>query len=465
MRPSASALFVLTLFLSSCATLSTIRRRKPEKAIPLEALQEAPEGATVGIYAVSMRNGREIASYNADKLLLPASNLKLLVLYAALDLLGPAKNFRTEFLLDDSLNLYMVGFGDPSLLASDLYMIAERIKAFGINRIMDIRVSESFYDTIRYGPGWMWDEGPHPYAAPVSALSLNRNVVEVWVRNTETGPVAEVVPATDFVRAAVEVTPAESLDKVEVERSFDTVNNITLRIPEDALDFEPHVKYVSIEEPALFAGHVLKGALERSGMEVEGKVLKGDPPPDASLIYTWLSPPLFELLYDMEKYSLNFYSEMILKYIGAEFRGPPGTWSKGLSVLKQFIYERGLDTSGVRIADGSGLSRYNLLTPRFIVQILASVYENFSIMPEFLSALPVAGRDGTLAMRFLDTPLEDNLRAKTGTMTGVSALSGYMYTEKGDLLAFSIIINNYTSGGEKAKSFEEKLLEALYESD
>ncbi len=447
------------IFFISCATLQRGSVWRCPKKELLATIRRAPQGSTVGVYVYSLDERKEVFSYNAEKLLLPASNLKLVTLYAALSLLGPAMRFETDFLMDAEGNLYFVGGGDPSLSYQDLCIEAERLHAKGIKKIMDIIVCDTLFDTTGWGPGWMWDEGPFPYAAKVSALSLNRNAVEVWLRPCNDSICVYSIPRTDFVDFTIE--RLDSIKTIKITRTFDGKNHIHITLPPNFELAEPLVYYVSVEKPDLFAGYALKSALEKAKISVLGTVRRGAPDSTATCVLRHLSPPLYQILCDMGKFSLNLYSEVLLKYLGAAFEGPPGTWEKGIKVVKKFLAQHDLDTLYNRIVDGSGLSRYNLVSPKFLVQLLIKIYDDFSIMPEFLSALPVAGRDGTLAFRLVHSPLSNKVRAKTGTMTGVSALSGYLQTASGELLAFSVIVNNYLCESKNVKEFEDRFLETL----
>jgi D-alanyl-D-alanine carboxypeptidase (penicillin-binding protein 4) len=158
----------------------------------------------------------------------------------------------------------------------------------------------------------------------------------------------------------------------------------------------------------------------------------------------------------MMKNSDNFYAEQIIKTIGAEVMGA-GSWSNGIKAVKQFLCDIGIDATQLRMVDGSGLSRYNLLSPQLVVNLLKYMYSE-----TFLTSLPMAGVDGTLKNRMKGTPLEGNLKAKTGTMSGVSALSGYITTESGDVIAFSIMINNYAKSSKPIKIIEDEIAEIIY---
>lgn len=466
----------LFFFISSCAFVRPTVGTKPYSSKEIKNLYAKIEEiltdsllkpATCGICAVSLGTGQVIYERNSHKLLLPASNMKLITSLAALYLLGPSYKFETHFYIDSTETLYIKGFGDPTLSYEDLLIIAERFKAKGLKSLEKIVVDNYFFDSLEMGPGWMWDEGSYPYAARISALSLNENIIEIWVNTAENvGDIVKVnlIPPTRCVELKVEAItlPADSVSKIEVNRVFDAKNKIIVKggLP---IFSSPKVFYRNLENPPLYTGGVFKEILEREGISVKNGILRGSVPKSAELFYIHKSPPLSEIIRKLNKFSSNFIAEQILKTLGAIFLNPPGTWEKGEEVIKEFLQDMGLDTISIRMVDGSGLSRYNLLSANQIVSVLIKAAKDFSISPEFFSSLPIGGVDGTLLLRMQDTLLLGKVRAKTGTLWGVSSLSGYVATKNNDIIAFSILMNNFLGSVDDIRKIQDKIVRILAE--
>ena len=208
---------------------------------------------------------------------------------------------------------------------------------------------------------------------------------------------------------------------------------------------------------AYACGHLLKTALMEGGINVTGEVVSGTVPSDAKVIVKHLSPPLADILKLMNKPSDNWIAELIFKTIGAEVIGEPGTWQKGRQAVTEFLSEIMGDPPPYRFVDGSGLSRYNLLNAELLTDLLVHTYQNFALMPEFLAALPIAGVDGTLKNRMQGMYAEKVLRAKTGTLSGVSALAGYTVTADDEVFAFGILISHYVGSPALARGIQDKI--------
>ena len=194
---------------------------------------------------------------------------------------------------------------------------------------------------------------------------------------------------------------------------------------------------------AFACGYLLKIALVERGINVAGEVVSGAVPSDAQIVAKHLSPPLADILKLMNKPSDNWVAELLFKTIGAEVIGKPGTWKKGRQAVTEYLSEIMSEPPAHRFVDGSGLSRYNLLNAELLTDLLVYMYQTFELMPEYLASLPIAGVDGTLRNRMKGMYAEKVLRAKTGTLSGVSALAGYTVTADDEVFAFGILISHY----------------------
>ena len=429
-----------------------------------------------GIQAVvvkSMDTGDILYERNADLTMMPASNLKLLVSAAALDLLGPAYTYKTNVSAPRQIgwdgivrgDLVLRGAGDPTLSTSDLADLARQLKSAGLLKITgDILIAEGLFDAPSIGQGWAWDYLPYYYAAPAGALNLNRNTVEVYVspgKSVGSAALVRTVPATNLLKVeSTAVTDRSGSGKsLEVYRKLGT-NTITVS-GSIAINAKPgdYEELITVTEPGLYAGEVFKTQMVKQGITVVGGVKKGRTPEDAQLIATHSSPPLSEILALLNKPSDNLIAEVLLKTIGAA-SGRLGTTESGIAVEMQFLKKAGAETDAVRIVDGSGLSRLNNITAYGLLAVLEHMYHH-KHGQVYLESLPIAGVDGTLRNRMKGTAAQGNVRAKSGYVTGASSLSGFVDTRSGKTLAFSILMNNHLCSNSKAKAIQNKICEVL----
>lgn len=427
--------------------------------------------SNVGIKVVSVRIGEVLYDAGADKLYHPASTMKLLTAAAALVRLKPNYRFYTTLYADGVEgvrvrgNAYLKGRGDPLFDIEDLAKMVETLVQSGVEEIEgDIVVDDTYFDDVPKGKGWMWDDGPiGGYYSHQSALTVNHNGVKVTV-----SPGAEIEepvrlrldPPTEYLEVlndAVTVGASES-GTLRVERQTNPVPANVLTISgfmpanQDSMS-----RHVDIVDPALFCGTLFREALARNGILVQGVVRQGVVPDGVSEIAVHTSPPLSLIVRKMNKRSDNLIAELLLKTLGAEVIGAPGTSQKGLRVINEFLSETGIVETQSTLADGSGVSRYNLLSAAMLTHLLVRMFQDFSVMPEYVMSLPVAGIDGTLLWRMRDSGAEGVLRAKTGTMRGVTTLAGYAMTADGEILAFAMLMSNYVGSSNPRRALQDKI--------
>jgi serine-type D-Ala-D-Ala carboxypeptidase/endopeptidase (penicillin-binding protein 4) len=385
----------------------------------------------------------------------PASNLKLITAAAALAILNDDYRFATKVLIDSAINkksgvrnIYLKGFGDPDLKTSDLDTLARSVKASGIDTVAgDVIADVSFFDNLSWGRGWQWDDEPFEYAAFISPLSVNDNCIRISVSaQTNDGEALSVTidPPTSYVTLHnLGITVVDTISRpLTITRLFRERTN-TLLI-EGALSRTSSKvdRILSVWQPELYAATLFKESLARSGVSVVGDVRTGVVSPSALLLHTQ-TRRLDSVIVHLNKVSDNLSAENILKTISAVRGKTSGSAAHGLSEVQVYLASIGIDTTAILLADGSGLSFYNLLTAHAITQLLVGIAREQTLFPTFYASLPIAGIDGTLSSRMQGTTAQSNVRAKTGTLSGVSALSGYVHTLDGELLAFSILMQNY----------------------
>ena len=422
----------------------------------------------VGVSVRSLDRNEWLVERNADRLFVPASNAKLLTATAVLHVLGPAARFATTLVSsvppENGVvhgDICLVAGGAPDLTTADLVRMTDRIREAGITTIEgNLILDATLFDSTAWGPGWMWDEGPYSYNAPVNAFMLNHNTVTIAVRPTEPDhpPTAELTPRSAGVPIRVEAvtlaarTEGAPLEIIRPETEIVVGGGI--------VHTSPVVRRTrTVPDPVAYAGNVFASCLHEQGITVQGRTHTGTAPPDCTILARAYSAPVDVLVRRFLKHSDNLVGEALIKHLGLERKGT-GSWRAGLSAVREALNEvAGLDSTTYRLADGSGLSRYTQVTPRQIVQVLTSAHESFHIGPELSAALPVSGTDGTLANRLRSDC--ESIRAKTGTMSGTSTLSGILETLAGERLAFSIMMNGFVGSSGTVRRFQDEITRTI----
>ncbi|RYF11982.1 MAG: D-alanyl-D-alanine carboxypeptidase/D-alanyl-D-alanine-endopeptidase [Deltaproteobacteria bacterium] len=424
----------------------------------LQAILHEPalRGTTLGIHVVRLRDGATLLDHHADALLVPASNVKMLTAAAALDVLGPDFTFDTKLYgvlsPDGTLasDLIVAGHGDPYLIPERLYQLATRLRALGVGRIDgDLVVDDSYFTGPRLQAGFEQDDTHSAYMAPAGALSASFNAMLVHVLPAaRPGLAARLVLEPTSAYAPVEgviqtVATGRSAMQVDiVERQGRDVVQISGRI---RLHDRPRAYWRRINQPALYTGEILRTLLAQLGIDIRGTVRCGAPPPQpTALLYTHHSPRLAELVGPLNKYSNNFIAGQIANTMGAMRFGAPGSWEKGHRAMVDFLQAKlGLHPQSYLLGNASGLHEVNRFSAKQMTLLVQSMYHQPRLWPEFLGSLAVAGGVGTLQDRMVQGPATGVLRAKTGTLGGASALSGYVTDRDNEAYAFAMIVNGY----------------------
>jgi len=434
-------------------------------------------GGKVSVYIKSLKTGEVIYDYNKDLSLAPASNMKIFTTATALYKLTDTFRFDTNIYGNVSNgkvegDLIIYSNGDPTHC---VYFNKPPVKIFedmaqnlylqGIRMIEgDLIADDSFFDRNLRGKGWKDEYKFESYSAEISPLSLNENVVDVRISPGKASGLPAVVtlfpPAGIFsiVNKAVtsnkdqtiSVYPGENNNRITIAGSI-PVSYSTMEI------------YVNVHQPALYTASVFAKILKARGIKIKGHVRLIDLKKESYkrnelvLLCSHKSPPLPRAIAYINKESDNLSAEMLLKTLGGIYNGY-GTSENGSSIVKGFLGYIGTDVKGLTMVDGSGLSPENRVTARIIVDILTFM-NNSEYRKSFIDSLSVAGVDGTLKKRFRGTRANGNLKGKTGTLNGVSALSGYVTTSYGQSLVFSIVSNNVPEWA--AKDGEDRIVTVL----
>lgn len=429
--------------------------------------------------------GTILEGYNFDKLVRPASNVKLLTSAAILDALGENYIFQTYMygIGHQEGNIWkgdvvIRGVGDPSINGKfydgNKFYVFEKFYAAldsaGITKIDGNLIgNDSYFDQHPYPDGWSWDDLSFYYGVEINALSFNENAVDLQVfTNKEVGEIPEIqwFPFdTDYVEFINEqvITPPQSEYDEFYQRIMGT-NTILLqsKLPQNYYEEES----LSVMNASLFFMDTFEKYLEDGGISLSGRVIIDSQPRNwendkYKALEVHRSPPLKKLLREVNKESNNFYVEMLLKTAAAERFDTEGSTELGLSMVKDFAKSMGMDTTKVEMTDGAGMSPATLLTVEDLSNLLVQMqhHENFTA---YRNSFAVAGVDGSLEYRFRNSPLKKRLLGKTGYVSGVRALSGYMKASSGEPLIFSIVTNNYTEKTSYIDRVQKSILEQIY---
>lgn len=417
-----------------------------------------------GVVVKSAANGEELYATDAGKLMTPASNTKLFTAAAAAETLGLDYRFDTTVLgagrkVGSVLtgDLVLRGTGDPTMLAADYDALAADVAAKGVKAVTGKLVADdTWFDSVRLGQDWAWDDETAYYAAQISALTASPDrdydagsvVVSVAASGSEVK--VSTTPETDYLKIVNKATVGDSTD-VLIERQHAT-NTVVIT----GTVAEPYQEWVAVDDPTRYVASLFRKSLAKHGVRVLGPTITGAAPSGADELAKHQSMPLSELLVPFMKLSNNIHAEILTKAMGRKVAGQ-GTWGAGLKVSTDFAKANGVQVLNMR--DGSGLSRRDGFTASSITQLLLAV-RGKPWFPAWYDSLPIAGNadrfvGGTLRSRMRNTPAANNVRAKTGSLTGVTALSGYVTSADGEPLVFSIMLNQYLSGS--PKDIEDKI--------
>ena len=413
------------------------------------------------------RPGDVVFALQPDQLMVPASNMKIVTLAVAADQLGWDRTFPTTFRSTSRLwpdgtirgDLVVRGTGDPMIgtlptSKSSMTAIAEALWQQGVRRINGrvIGDDDAFAEE-PLGEGWAWDDAAFTYSAAIGPLTYNENNSSITIVPGPAPGIAVTVSLVDRdagLTLANELTTGapDSAPSIDMTRAPGSTA-LTLRGSVPAKAAATTVE-AAVPNPTLYFASALRSALIARGIVVRGKAADidqappGPLPADVPVLLTWPSASLLDIGKRLMKVSQNLYAETLLRELVTS-DDHLATARDGADVVRSTLKAWGVADGGIAVADGSGLSRYNLVSPTALVRVLAHVYSDPRLKDGWMAAMPVGGVDGTLGKRLKGTPAEGRVHAKTGSLSGVRGLSGYIESAGGEWFVFSILANNFSS--------------------
>ena len=427
----------------------------------------------MGIVVIDLNTGERLYERNASQLFIPASNMKLFSNAAALLAFGPGYRFSTSLstdaktlqdgVLKGSLYLYMVG--DPSFTSAHIKNMLFALKDKGITEIQgDIVLVSNHQNISPYAPGVVKKDATFSYGASVAPMILDENRIIVTVNpayRAHDPAIVELQTNTQSPQIHNMVTTADKPKGCGIDFNMEPGNQLNVRgcigLHQPAFQ-----QGLAVRAPLHYTQEQIKWILSNMHIMLNGQVITGHMPKKSFLLATHKSKPLEQLMADTLKPSDNLYADALFLQTAAKLHGEMLNWTEAQPVIKQFLGQQmNIQMNNAVLIDGSGLSRMDRVTPEQTVQLLHYLHARFAMSYEYISALPIAGQDGTLQRRFT-LPLQRGLiRAKTGTMTGVIGLSGYIYAANGHTLAFSIYVNTLKGTAPKISGQYRHLVDSI----
>lgn len=427
--------------------------------------------SSLGLYVEEKENG--IVNINAEKLMIPASLTKIVTAGAVLEMLPANKKFVTQLFGKGEIKegklsgpLCLKGGGDPSFVSEKMWFLVNEFNRFNIKEIEgDLFVDASRFDQELFDPGRDSVRVDRAYDAPISAMSFNWNSVNIFSRPGEKkGDAVKIFldPKNDYLKLENKTMTVEktNIKTLNISRIKDGEKDKVLVSGSLSLDSKENVTYKNISNPALWSGYHLKQFLLEKNILLKGNIKIGECPEGSSLMASVDSKNLNEIISDMLKFSNNFVAEMLVKNLAAEKKEKSASIKEGIELVKNYLDRLSFSRKQYVLENVAGLTRKNRFTAKDLTTILINIKNDFLIFPEFLSALPIAGIDGTMKNR-LKNNSENIVRAKTGYLDGVVGLAGYVGRKNKAPLVFTFMFNGNYEDGLRARALFDQLINEL----
>jgi len=444
--------------------------------------------AQISFCIIDAATGKTIKDYNSEMAMIPASTMKIVTTSAALGILGKNFTYKTNFYLPGKTDtvtgnytgdILVKGSGDPSFNSAYFYSndslffnpLIKKIKNKGIKKIKGTVVVDASCFENSIPSTWIWGDIGNYFGAGATGLSYKDNKFSLFYSSAENGSqaVLQTIKPDYFSKLMAiqsDVKAYGSDDDAFVYGDPDGYSRkVSGTIPPNQKNYEVEAQ---MPQPPLYFGYSLLNELAKNNLTankeakpIADDTLKVSVLSPIKLLYTHTSPSLEKIVFYTNTKSNNHYAESLLKTIGTKSAGIKGTTNNGIKAAENYWKDRGVDVTGLHMADGSGLSRANTITTKTQATILSKIYRDSLIYSAFNNSLPVAGKNGSMTSLCKGTFAENNMRAKTGYINRARGYCGYVKTRSGKELAFSVLFNNYDCSAKEAKLKIEKLLVAL----
>jgi serine-type D-Ala-D-Ala carboxypeptidase/endopeptidase (penicillin-binding protein 4) len=472
-----------TFFIALLASL-TLPSFSQLRSLETFLADSAMTHASVSLCITDNETGLTVAEYNSEKSLIPASILKLVTSAAALELLGPRYTFKTITGYTGSIdiktgvltgNIIIRGGGDPTL-GSDYFrdhygdftdIWTKEIIKLGIKQIDGkVITDDSYYDFQPVPAKWLWEDTGNYYGAGVYGLSVFDNTYEIHLSTLPGSSgvaITNLIPkVTGFRFSNFLIADSTSENGFVFAAPYSTYGWLEGKVP---CNREDYILKASITDPPLFIAKMLNDKLLTEGITISGnpstiRLEKGNFADTVTPVAETISPPLSEIVKVLNHESINLYAEHLIKELGKKYKNQ-GTTAAGVETIMDFLHNAGIQTEGMYIEDGSGLSPLNAVNTSEMVKLLIYMKKEGKYFKEYYSSLPEAGREGTLKNYFRDPVFYSRLYAKSGSMTRVRSYAGYFTSKSGKSMSFSIIVNNYSGPSKNIVSGIEAIIKEV----
>ena len=462
---------IYTIFVVLCS-LSNISFGTRLNTDIQKAILESHLGASYGIFIENAHNHVPLYQQNASKQFIPASNTKLLTAIAALKLLGKQFRYRTFVTINSQQlhghtlrgNLVFYFTGDPTLTTNDINKLVKRVKKAGIKRILgNVLIDQSAYTGPDIPIGWSKNDLNYCYGAKASSVILDQNCMHVNLvqTNTQKTKLIKFPDSTAFyIENNVKMVPKHRLKQCVFWPEITKHNRVYLKgclPPKKRYSFS-----LAINNPALFAKSTIASSLKKYHILLERHIITAPHNHGQHIIAEHFSTPLSYIIEMMLQHSINLYANTLTRTLGRYYYRV-GSFKAGVNAIKSILLTKAkVNFSRASLEDGSGLSRYNLISPKQFVQLINYALSEPALAKSLAKDLPLSGRSGTLYYRMNSKEMAGKVYAKTGSMHGVSSLSGYLYTKHHKRIVFSMIMNNFVAPLNKARALQDKILRLVY---
>ncbi len=425
---------------------------KLDKFVKKSSLNEA---STVAISIKNVKDSTVVYEQNSKKLLHPASTLKIFTAYSSLNILGADYNFKTQFLKDENNNLYIKLGADPLLTSSQLKVAFHKLKESGNTKFNNIYFDDSVLDKKEFATGWMWDDDINPYTPKVSSYNLDGNVVKLDVLKVDSGAILTELKSSYPMSVIANIDINNKKDLIDMNR-YNWSNPEVVEIY--ASLSQPKPITIPISSMRRYFIYNVERAMDDNGISATGNLYSSKLTPEGASLLTEILNPIAPAIPRILHNSDNLVAQTLFKLAGATKNNATGTDYLGTMAFVEFYKKNGISTDKILVKDGCGVSRNNLVSVEWMNDTLTKLYKDKDFA-SFKEKMAQPG-DGTLSNRLLD--LRGEAWLKTGSLSNISAVSGFVNSQDGNTYAVSIITQNFTEEQPKVKEFENKIIELIY---